>query len=65
MDNIKAKIDYPLLRQSIDIELNDKDIEEMEEILENIKNIVKEKAPCDLHKKRICKSCAYYDLCFV
>ena len=65
VDNIKAKIDYPLLRQSIDIELNDKDIKEMEEILEDIKNIVKKKTPCDLHKKKICKSCAYYDLCFV
>lgn len=65
VDNIKAKIDYPLLKQTLDIELNDEDIKEMDEILDDIKNVVKKKKPCELHKKRICKSCAYYDLCFV
>ena len=65
VENIKAKIDYPLLRQSIDVELDEKDIKEIEEILGDIRYIVDQKIPCELHKKRICKSCAYYDLCFI
>lgn len=35
--NIKGKIDYPLLKQSIDVELSDEDINDINEILINIK----------------------------
>lgn len=65
VDNIKGKIDYPLLKQSIDVELTDQDIILIEEILEDIQKIVTLKNPPILEKKRICKSCAYYDLCFI
>lgn len=63
--NIRGKIDYPLLKQSIDVELSDKDIEDINEILINIKNIVKASKAPRLDKKIICQSCAYYDLCFI
>ncbi|MEG2246849.1 MAG: CRISPR-associated protein Cas4 [Peptostreptococcaceae bacterium] len=63
--NIKAKIDYPLLKQSIDIQLEKEDIKNLAEIINNINDIVKEGTPPALDKKRICKSCAYYDLCFI
>lgn len=63
--NIRGKIDYPLLKQSIDVELSDEDIKEIDEILINIKNTVKASNPPSLDKKRICQSCAYYDLCFI
>lgn len=65
VDNIKGKIDYPLLKQSIDVELTDQDIILIEGILEDIEKIVTLKNPMPLEKKKICKSCAYYDLCFI
>ena len=65
VNNIKAKIDYPILKQSIDVELTEEDVRDIEVILKEIESIVSMKKPCDLQKKRICKSCAYYDLCFV
>ena len=65
VEDIKGKIDYPLLKQSIDIDLTDEDIVMIEEILEDIQKIVSLKNPPSLEKKRICKSCAYYDLCFI
>ncbi|KLE16530.1 CRISPR-associated protein Cas4 [Clostridium sp. C8] len=65
VDNIKGKIDYPLLKQSIDVELTDQDIILIEGILEDIEKIVTLKNPPPLEKKKICKSCAYYDLCFI
>ena len=37
--NIKGKIDYPLLKQSVDIELNEEDIVNIEQILNNINEI--------------------------
>lgn len=63
--NIKAKLDYPLLKQTVEIELSDEDEEKLEQILKDIERIVEEKTPPVLEKKRFCKSCAYYDLCFI
>lgn len=65
VENIKGKIDYPLLKQNVEIELNEEDILNIEKILADIDSIVKAKYPPTLEKKRICKSCAYYDLCFI
>lgn len=65
VENITGKIDYPLLKKTLDVTLNEEDIEEIKKILISIDNIVNEKVPPDIQKKRICKSCAYYDLCFI
>lgn len=65
VDNIKAKIDYPLLKQSVDVELNQDDIEEIEKILKDIESIVDCNIPSALKKKRICNNCAYHDLCYI
>lgn len=65
VDNIKAQIDYPLLKKNIEVELTELDIKNIEEILDDIKVIVEKNIPPELEKKRICKSCAYYDLCFI
>lgn len=62
---IKAKIDYPLLKKTIEVELSESDMMELEEILEMIESIVDKDVPPKLRKKNICKSCAYYDLCFI
>ena len=65
VDNIKAQIDYPLLKKTLEVQLTQEDIINLEEILTNIKVIVEKDIPPELEKKRICKSCAYYDLCFI
>ena len=65
VDNIKAQIDYPLLKKNIEVELTELDIKNIEQILNDIKVIVEKNIPPELDKKRICKSCAYYDLCFI
>lgn len=62
---IKGKIDYPLLKKTCAIELNEEDKAEIEKALEEIKRIVNENVPPGLIKKNICKSCAYFDLCFI
>ena len=63
--SIKAKIDYPLLKKSLEIELSEEDILEIEQGLDDIRLIVDQPIPPELKKKNICKSCAYYDLCFI
>ncbi|WP_378955883.1 CRISPR-associated protein Cas4 [Pelosinus sp. sgz500959] len=63
--DIKAKIDYPLLRQTLDVELTLEDEVEIEHMLDGIKKVVSEKIPNIPDKIKICKSCAYYDLCYI
>ncbi|MBU3181656.1 CRISPR-associated protein Cas4 [Clostridium psychrophilum] len=62
---IKGKIDYPLLKQNIDVELTAEDEKYIESVLIDIKQIVNTYLPPILEKKRICKSCAYFELCYI
>lgn len=63
--DIKAKIDYPLLKKTVEVELTEEDIFEIENILQQIEEIVEKDVAPKLQKKSICKSCAYYELCFI
>lgn len=65
VEGVKGKIDYPLLKQTINIELLQEDIKEISNIVYEIESIVLLKKPPILEKKKICKSCAYYELCFI
>lgn len=62
---IRAKIDYPLLKQTIDVELSDSDIPIIENNLCSIREIVSKDKPPIFTKLNICKNCAYRDLCFI
>lgn len=63
--DINAKIDYPLLKKTLDVELTEEDIAVIEKILIDIRGIVEKQSPPELKRKNICTACAYYDLCFV
>ncbi len=65
VDNIKGQIDYPLLKKTLEINLLKEDFDEIEFALSDIRNIVSNNFPPIFEKKRICKSCAYYDLCVI
>lgn len=65
LTDMKAKIDYPLLKQSISVELNEEDFPMMEEVLYNIIQIVNDEKVPVFVKDNICKKCAYHDLCFI
>ncbi len=62
---VRGQLDYPLLKKTVEVELTDEDREEMKKIQSEVNEIVCREAPPTLSKKRICKSCAYYDLCFI
>ena len=65
VDNLKGRIDYPLLKQSVNIELSSDDEQEMKCAVQEIKRIVSCTLPPKCTKKKICKKCAYYDLCCI
>ena len=65
VSGIKARIDYPLLKKTMEVELSEADKNEIDQILDTIIKIVNSDIPPQLQKKSICKSCAYCDLCFI
>ncbi len=65
LTDMSAKIDYPLLKQSISVELNDEDFSVLDEVIQDIVNIGNSENIIFVEKKDICKKCAYYDLCYI
>ena len=63
--DLKGKIDYPLLKKTMKIELYDKDIKEIERIIEEISVIKRAELPPALLESKVCRKCAYFELCFV
>ena len=63
--NITAKIDFPLLRETRGILLEQEDKKVLEKVIKNIENIAQKDKPPKLIEQKPCKKCAYYDLCYV
>lgn len=63
--NISAKIDYPLIRESKEIYLEEEDRNILRNIEKNIEEIIKEDKPPKVMNDKMCKKCAYFDLCYV
>ena len=62
---LKGILDYPLLKKTVEVNLTDKDRENLDNIIMGIKEILRKEIPPTLEKKGTCKKCAYFDLCFV
>lgn len=63
--NLKAQIDYPLLKKNLIVELTKDDTIKLEEVISDILNINKLDFPPPFSGKKICPKCAYHDLCFI
>ena len=61
----KAKIDYPLIKKTLVVELSDSDKTELDSILKDIDIIARGEFPPAFEEKKICNKCAYHDLCFI
>ena len=62
---LKGILDYPLLKQTVEVNLTDEDRKKLDNIIIGIKEILRKESPPTLEKKGICRKCAYFDLCFV
>ena len=61
----KGILDYPKIKKREEIILQKGDKAKIEQVLDDIKTILsQEKMPLTINSK-ICKSCAYYEYCFI
>lgn len=63
--NVKAKIDFPLIKETKVIILNKEDRQAIKEVIVYIQEIINSKIPVDVEQDKKCKKCAYYDLCYI
>ena len=65
VDGVTGIIEYPKLRETTKVELTDEDVIYLEKMVEDIVQIVSsEECPSRIESK-ICKSCSYYEFCYV
>jgi len=63
--DIKAEIDFPLLRETKKVELEENDRTVLENVIKNIENIANLDRPPKIINSKICNKCSYFDLCYV
>ena len=59
-----GKINYPLLKKTTTVQLEQQDIDDIEIKLKEINKIILSKTPPAAEKHKFCFKCAYYDFCF-
>lgn len=62
---IHGMINYPTLREKVNVTLENDDRQIIENSLNEIIQIVQMPIPPLLSQKRICKKCAYFDFCYL
>ena len=61
----KGVIEYPRLRETEDVFLEQSDIDYLQRAVKEIETLVNSKICPDVINAKICKSCSYYDFCYV
>lgn len=65
IQDVKGIIEYPKLRKTETVELSEIDITELQQCVTEIGKIIENpECPPVIHS-RICKSCSYYEFCYV
>jgi len=65
VDIEKGILDYPVLRKREEIFVTKEEEDELLDVLYDIPNIINMDMPPEIIDKKICKKCAYYELCYV
>ncbi|WP_196593236.1 CRISPR-associated protein Cas4 [Pectinatus sottacetonis] len=63
--HVKGRLAIPKEHISEDVELSEQDIGQIEENLQAINEILNLLVPPSIDKKAACKSCAYYEFCYI
>ncbi|UIR57325.1 CRISPR-associated protein Cas4 [Sphingobacterium sp. SRCM116780] len=65
VEDATAILEYPLLRQRDVLRLTEKDIEELKSSIKGIAELRNSELCPSVIKAKICKSCSYYELCYI
>ena len=57
-------IHYPASMRKVDVEWENADDLKLEQVLKEISAIIVEPTPPQVHKRKMCSRCAYFDFCY-
>ena len=63
--DVHGILEYPKLRQTDEVWLSETDRLHLQEAVQQIKDLLENESCPERINARICKSCSYYDLCYV
>lgn len=64
VENLTGQIDYPKLRQTKTVELNERNSIELETALAEMQKIIDAESPPEVEYMKICRQCSYAELCW-
>lgn len=64
VDLVKGKIDYPKLKQNVEVTLTPDREEELTKIMHQVEQVVNRPDPPERIHKKFCRTCSYFDLCW-
>lgn len=64
IDGVSGILEYPTLRKTEQVALNDIDRDEIRKMEVDIQNVISQDTCPPLVKKGICKNCSYYEFCY-
>ncbi len=62
--NVKGYILVPKERKRVEVKIEKEDIEYVEKLLEEIKEVITSDRPPEVERKSICSKCGYFELCW-
>jgi len=61
---LKGEIDYPKLKQKVEVALTPEREQELREILMDVEAFIQQPKPPERINKKFCKTCSYFELCW-
>lgn len=65
IENVSGKIEYPRLRETSKVFLTTSERDYLESVIPKIKQLIKSEECPKVINAKICRSCSYYDFCYV
>lgn len=65
IDGATATLEYPLLRHTTHLSLDDEDIAHLQTVILSIAHLKEDERCPPVIRAKICKSCSYYELCYI
>lgn len=63
-DGVRGEIDYPKLKQKVEVVLTPEKEAELLEIVQRAEQVMSQEQPPERISKKFCKTCSYFELCW-
>lgn len=63
---LRGELNYPVIKRTVEVDLTPEREKRLLEVLRDIRSILDRSTPPDIHvKKTVCRTCSYFELCYI